>query len=47
MISVTNFHGLANNRVNLPDRPVTLLAKRASAAPGPPAGHAQRWASQP
>lgn len=32
----------ANYRVNLPVRPVTALAKRASAAPVRPAGYAGR-----
>jgi hypothetical protein len=38
--------GLANNRVNLTVRPDTALAKGASAAPGRPAGYAERYASR-
>jgi len=34
----------SNHRINLPVRPVTPLAEGASAAPGRPAGYAERWA---
>ena len=37
---------LSNPRVNAPVRPVTALAKNASAAPVRPARYAQRWADE-
>lgn len=37
---------LSNYRIHLTVRPVTSLAKDASAAPGRPAGDAERWADK-
>jgi len=42
MSSVPNRRGRHNYRIKLPVRPVTSLAKSASAAPGRPAAYAER-----